>query len=93
VNPGGKVFLSLNEHRAKYGELRYYDEPTRDLFQRFGYVDHRGGVTIFRDRVVGSIRETSASQSPARPAGARLSGAQSLLTEWATDDDPPSVRH
>ena len=44
VNAGGKLFLSLNEHTAKYGDLRYYDEPTRDLFESFGYVDHRGGV-------------------------------------------------
>ena len=70
MNPSGRIHLGFNAHAAKYGRLRYYDEPTLALFSTWGRVEDGGRVTIFRDRVVGedSVALPSTATSYVRAA-------------------------
>jgi SAM-dependent methyltransferase len=47
LREGGRLFLELNEHPERYGELRWYDAATRAYFHSVGTVD-RNCVTITR---------------------------------------------
>jgi SAM-dependent methyltransferase len=47
LRPGGRLFLDLNENPERYGDLRFYDEPTRDYFRSVGTVDE-GRVLVQR---------------------------------------------
>lgn len=47
LRQGGRLFLELNEHSERYGELRWYDAATRAYFRSVGAVD-RNCVTITR---------------------------------------------
>lgn len=47
LRPGGRLFLDLNDNPERYGDLLYYDSPTRDYFSTVGTVD-RSRVTIVR---------------------------------------------
>ena len=45
LRPGGRLFLDLNENPERYGELRFYDQPTLEYFQSVGQVD-QGSVLV-----------------------------------------------
>jgi len=45
--PGGRMVLDINEHRERYGDLRFYDTATRDYFNGIGNVN-QGRVIIKR---------------------------------------------
>lgn len=47
LRPGGRIVLELVEVPERYGALRFYDEPTLDLFRSAGTVE-RGRVVIPR---------------------------------------------
>lgn len=47
LRPRGRLVLDLNEHRARYGDLVFYDATTADYFRSQGTVD-RGRVVITR---------------------------------------------
>jgi len=47
LRPGGRLMLDLNENQGRYGELRFYDAPTRDYFRSVGKVN-QGRVVIVR---------------------------------------------
>jgi len=45
LRPGGRLILDLNEHAERYGQLRFYDEATRDYFRSVGTVN-QGKVLV-----------------------------------------------
>lgn len=45
LRPGGRLFLDLNENPERFGELRYFDQPTLDYFRSVGAVE-KGRVSI-----------------------------------------------
>ena len=47
LRPGGRLFLDLNDNSERYGDLLFYDSPTRDYFRSMGSVD-QGRITIAR---------------------------------------------
>lgn len=47
LRPGGRIVLDLNEHRERYGELRFYDAATRNYFHDRGTVN-QGRVVVVR---------------------------------------------
>ena len=47
LRPGGRLLLDLNENAERFGELRFYDEATRDYFRSVGKVD-QGKILVLR---------------------------------------------
>lgn len=39
LRPGGRIVLEPNEHRERYGELRFCDASTRQLFESAGVIE------------------------------------------------------
>lgn len=53
LNPGGRLWLHLNDNRPRYGHLIWYDSPTLQLFRAFGRVEG-DTITVEKGRRAGA---------------------------------------